>query len=392
MLRFFICLVSLAVLSACAMPTTRHPNIPSVDSYDMKDVRRELRRFSYQLSTNRRQRLGEIAYNLRKSTGQEMCDRKLLADIGVDFMRINHLNVWRWSASYDAAKEEHEDAKALYGRETGEIWIEGVYKNSAADKAGIKKGDRLVSINGLLVPDEDNAFETIFNQMYKSGNGIPIELEIERNGKIKKFSFQPDMVCPYYIGVDDTSPDINAYATGDSIIMTARMMDYASDDTALAAVVAHELAHNVLGHREASEKNMAIGALIGAAIDISLGGDGSSMDTGAAVGWNAYSQDFEMEADYVGLYLLARAGYDYKKAGDMQKLLGALNPMDIYVYEADGTHPSSSMRLALARETAKEIDLKLAMGFKRSELEPDFKKSNSHLKNKTDITQESSLW
>ena len=91
MLRFFICLVSLAVLSACAMPTTRHPNIPSVDSYDMKDVRRELRRFSYQLSTNRRQRLGEIAYNLRKSTGQEMCDRKLLADIGVDFMRINHL-------------------------------------------------------------------------------------------------------------------------------------------------------------------------------------------------------------------------------------------------------------------------------------------------------------
>lgn len=392
MLRFFICFISLIVLNACAMPTTRHPNIPTVDSYDMKDVRRELRRFSYQLSTDRRQRLGEIAYNLRKSTGQEMCDRKLLADIGVDFMRINRLNVWRWSASYDVAKEEHEDAKMLYGRETGEIWIEGVYKNSAADKAGLKKGDRLVSINGLLVPNEDNAFETIFNQMYKSGNGIPIELEVERNGKIKKFSFQPDMVCPYYIGVDDTSPEINAYATGDSIIMTARMMDYASDDTALAAVVAHELAHNVLGHREASEKNMAIGALIGAAIDLSLGGDGSSMDTGAAVGWNAYSQDFEMEADYVGLYLLARAGYDYKKAGDMQKLLGALNPMDIYVYEADGTHPSSSMRLALARETAKEIDLKLAMGFKRSELEPDFKKSNSHLKNKTDITKENSLW
>ena len=146
---------------------------------------------------------------------------------------------------------------------------------------------------------------------------------------------------------------------------------------------------NVMG---ITNTNMAIGALIGAAIDISLGGDGSSMDTGAAVGWNAYSQDFEMEADYVGLYLLARAGYDYKKAGDMQKLLGALNPMDIYVYEADGTHPSSSMRLALARETAKEIDLKLAMGFKRSELEPDFKKSNSHLKNKTDITKESSLW
>ena len=99
-----------------------------------------------------------------------------------------------------------------------------------------------------------------------------------------------------------------------------------------------------------------------------------------------------MEADYVGLYLLARAGYDYHKAGDMQKLLGALSPMDIYVYESDSTHPSSSVRLALARETAKEIDMKLALGDKRSDLVPDFKKTNKHLKDKTDITKEESLW
>ena len=222
----FFCLVSLVFLSSCAMPTTRHPNIPTVDSYDMKDVRRELRRYSYQLSTQRRQRLGEIAYNLRKSTGQEMCDRKLLADIGVDFMRINRLNVWKWSASYDALKEEHDDAQMLYGRNVGEVWIEGVYKGSAAEKAGVKKGDRLVSINGMLISKEDDnneVFNIIYEQMYKSGNGIPIELELERNGKSKKYSFEPDMVCPYYIGVNDTSPDINAYATGDSIIMTARI-------------------------------------------------------------------------------------------------------------------------------------------------------------------------
>ena len=391
----FFCLVSLVFLSSCAMPTTRHPNIPTVDSYDMKDVRRELRRYSYQLSTQRRQRLGEIAYNLRKSTGQEMCDRKLLADIGVDFMRINRLNVWKWSASYDALKEEHDDAQMLYGRNVGEVWIEGVYKGSAAEKAGVKKGDRLVSINGMLISKEDDnneVFNIIYEQMYKSGNGIPIELELERNGKSKKYSFEPDMVCPYYIGVNDTSPDINAYATGDSIIMTARMMDYVSDDTALAAVVAHELAHNVLGHRESKGQNMLIGALIGAAIDVSIGGDGSTMDAAAVVGWNAYSQEYEMEADHVGLYLLARAGYDYHKAGDMQKLLGALSPMDIYVYESDSTHPSSSKRLALARETAKEIDMKLALGDKRSDLVPDFKKTNKHLKNKTDITKDNGLW
>ena len=395
MKHLLFCLLSLAFLSSCVTPTVRHPNIPAVNSYDMKDVRKELRRYYYRLSTERRQRLGEIAYNIRKSTGTEMCDRKLVADIGVDLMRINRLNVWKWSGYYDILKEEHDDTQSIYNRQTGEIWVEGVYKNSAADKAGIKKGDRLISINGMLISEEDDnnkVFDAIYEQMHKSGNGLPIELEVERNGKIKKFSFQPDLVCPYYIGVNDTAPELNAYATGDSIIMTARLMDYVSDDTALAAVVAHELAHNVLGHREAGETNMTIGILIGAAIDLSLGGDGSATDTAASIGWNAYSQEFEMEADYVGLYLLARAGYDYHKAGDMQKLLGALSPMDIYVYESDSTHPSSSVRLALARETAKEIDMKLALGDKRSDLVPDFKKTNKHLKDKTDITKEESLW
>ena len=37
-------------------------------------------------------------------------------------------------------------------------------------------------------------------------------------------------------------------------------------------------------------------------------------DAGAQIGVAAFSQAFELEADYVGLYILARAGYPTKNA------------------------------------------------------------------------------
>ena len=393
MMRFFVFLLPLLLLCACAAPTTRRPGIPSVDSYDMREIRRELRKFSYDEITRRRQRLGQIAYNLRKSVGEDMCDRRLQPDIGVDLMRINRLTVPKWKSFYDIYSAEHEDARTVYRRQTGEIWIEGVYKNSAAEKAGLKKGDRLVSVNGFAVPEDDNAFAELYKHLAQGGGEQPVEIEVERGGQIKNFSFRPDMLCPYPVAVDENAPEINAYANGYSIFVTARMLDYVKDDTALAAVVAHEMAHNVLGHREAGETNMLVGMLLGAAVDFSAGGDGSAMATGAYIGNNAYSKEFEMEADYVSYYLLARAGYDYKHADVIQKMLASLAPMEIYVYsDPESTHPSSSVRLALARETAKEIDLKLALGDKRSELYPDFERVNEHLRRKPDLTKENSLW
>ena len=147
MIRFFFLLLPLLFLCSCAAPTTRRPGIPAVDSYDMREIRRELRKFSYDEATRRRQRLGQIAYNIRRSTGQELCDRRLLPDIGVDFMRINRLTVPKWKSSYDIYREEHEDAQTVYRRRTGEIWIEGVYRNSAAEKAGLKTPARAVSFS-----------------------------------------------------------------------------------------------------------------------------------------------------------------------------------------------------------------------------------------------------
>src|SRR5699024_9765403 len=87
---FFLCLCS------CMRLTTRHPPLPSLDSSDMRQIRREIVGFSHQASNERRYRISNVHYNLMKSTGQELCDRRLLPDIGVDLMRLNRLKASRW--------------------------------------------------------------------------------------------------------------------------------------------------------------------------------------------------------------------------------------------------------------------------------------------------------
>lgn len=371
-------------LSACMRPTTRHPPLPSLDSSDMRQIRREIVGFSHQASNERRYRISNVHYNLMKSTGQELCDRRLLPDIGVDLMRLNRLKASRWfNPNYQALKDEHDDVKNIYHRNVGDVWIENVYKNSAAAKAGLKKGDRLVRLYGVDIPVEGKVFEKINDLMIRhSKDGLPVDVEVERNGRPLSFSIQPDMICPYKIFIDTSYGAINAFADGDRIFVTQELIDYVRDDNALAAVIAHELAHNTLGHNQAQQTNMGLGMFIGALTDIFTRSNGEVSVLGAEIGAGAYSKEFEMEADYLSLYYLARAGYDYKSAGKIQKYLAARDYWSVY---RDGdTHPVPQLRYALLKETAKEIDLKKAF---KHDLVPDFERNNAHLQDKKDISK-----
>lgn len=65
--------------------------------------------------------------------------------------------------------------------------IHSVRKDSPAELAGLKKNDRLVSINGRST--HDLTIEKI-NELLRSEDGKTIEVEIERNGREYKFRFQ----------------------------------------------------------------------------------------------------------------------------------------------------------------------------------------------------------
>ncbi len=68
--------------------------------------------------------------------------------------------------------------------------------------------------------------------------------------------------------------------------------------------------------------------------------------------------EFEQEADYVGLYFLARAGFPLDGAGDYRRLMAANNPLSIIVRSS---HPTAPERFVAIEKTIEEIKVKRAM-------------------------------
>src|SRR5690606_3998107 len=107
-----------------------------------------------------------------------------------------------------------------------------------------------------------------------------------------------------------------------------------------------------------------MGMLGGAVLDVlaAAGGvntGGAFTDMGGDIGAMMFSQAFESEADYVGLYFTARAEFDVSGAENFWRRMAVEHPRGIrFAY----THPNTAQRylgLAAARE---EIALKLARG------------------------------
>ncbi len=140
------------------------------------------------------------------------------------------------------------------------------------------------------------------------------------------------------------SASINAFANGKAIVMNAGMMTFAASDDELAYVIGHELAHNTQGHIRKTITNLVL--------------------TGFAT---RYTRPFESEADYVGLYYMARAGFNPDGVEDLWRRLArqTLRP----VYKAK-THPTFPTRTIRIKATQEEILQKQSQG---DPLIPNFK-------------------
>ena len=110
--------------------------------------------------------------------------------------------------------------------------------------------------------------------------------------------------------------------------------DTASDDE-LAFLVGHEMSHNILGHRARLDE------------------EGVGRGVFSAYGKNAAAiRRTEEEADYLGLYLVASAGYDPAAAATFWQRFSQAHGMGIF---ADSTHLNGQQRVRYLRLAAAEI-------------------------------------
>ena len=268
------------------------------------------------------------------------------------------------------------------------VSIIDIVKNSPADKAGLALGDIILEVEGYSFPEGKNALKKI-SKHFKNTDKKPLKrIKIDRKGEILTFDINQEKICNYPI-IFTQDKIVNAYADGKSIIMTQGMVDYARDDNEIAMVIAHELAHNDRGHLDAKKKNTLIMGSIGFILDLmtiyysggTAGGNAENTEMWSKIGSQAYSVEFEKDADYGGVYYAYRAGYDISQVKNFWERIGSENPKQIAI---SSTHPATAERYLQIEKTVEEINKKKIDGIA---LVPNEKEINSEKTEKTNQTE-----
>ncbi len=301
-------------IAGCATVDTNLP-IPDSARLDFETTQQETKAFARYLKMRRR--LDKVSAPILAANA-ELCE-KTRNDFGI----ITHTKKSYPKHLRDAA------ARRLGAGETHAVLF--VRDGSPAQRAGVKRGDILLSEKSKPISARDKTLTDTQS------------VNIRRAGKDLNIALNSVSSCDYAV-VLKMSGAVNAYANGKSIIVTTAMMDFAKADEELALVVGHELAHNTMGHVRKAVWNTVI--------------SGFATRT---------TRPFESEADYVGLYYMARAGYKMNGVEDFWRRLGVEHPNSIVRAK---THPVTPERLLAIRMTAKEIDAKRAKGQK---LLPNYK-------------------
>lgn len=217
---------------------------------------------------------------------------------------------------------------------------------SAAEEAGIREGDLIIAVNGTaLDPGPARArpaFEGLAANIAVVDRGLAggaTRLDIRRNGQPLSMTVQPHRACGYEVQLNP-SDELNARADGRRLFISTALAGFTRSDDELALILGHELAHHVLRHRTWSD----------------VGGAGREANETAAV---SGAGDKETQADRVGLFLAARAGYDTAIAPAFWRRFGAANWRVRY---PQLRHASAEARARALEQVQVEIDAKRAAG------------------------------
>lgn len=204
--------------------------------------------------------------------------------------------------------------------------IMAIIPGSAADKAGLRVGDAIVSINGDALPATHGA-RASYDALLAFENGLELAdaaLNIERAGKAVPIQLSLTPGCATRMTLKE-SGKLNAAADGIYVEVTRAIAEFARDDDELAFVIAHEMAHNIKAHpqmlkREGKKKSRV--------------------------------KETEIEADRMAVRMMHAAGYDPNAAVRFWQRFGKRTGWGIF---SDGTHLRTKPRIALLEEEARKL-------------------------------------
>lgn len=250
---------------------------------------------------------------------------------------------------------EYADASTAVLGYDDVLQVSGVLAGSGAAKAGLRKGDDLVAAGGKSLPkgrDAESKAAAVFAPL--AAGSANLSMTIARNGNKETLNVPVTRACAFRVDLGN-SDNVNAYSDGSRVLLTRGMINFAQNDEAIAYVMAKELAHNVLGHAGQTRSTATVSSIIDnlAAIRPDL-----TMLVGSA-GIRPMPADYDVAADNLALYMLARAGYNISNARSFwQRLSGQYPATVLNSYTA--IHPNVTARLTAMDRSVSEIKAKQA--------------------------------
>jgi Zn-dependent protease with chaperone function len=209
------------------------------------------------------------------------------------------------------------------------VSVSSVVPGGAADVLGVKAGDGIIAIIGVVLSDPQfvqrkrtsarlEKFQNILGIALDTYGTAGIEL-ISSDGQ-KHVTLNPPNICASRFWLD-TKSKLDAGADGVSVRVTEGLMVFTEhDDAELAAVIAHEMSHNLLSHRQR----------------LAAGGNGTKQVL-----------ETEIEADRLSVWLMANAGYDPAAALRFIERYGRKTGLGIF---SAGTHLRWKNRQSVMRQ------------------------------------------
>lgn len=246
------------------------------------------------------QRVANVSYRLA-SSAHDWCSRKA-PSLG-----------WTLTDRSQYPARDQRAASIAYGTrwpKSGDIIIAAVAQGGPAAKAGLRVGEAVSAIDGEslagLASTPKRKKRGSYSRMTLIDQGMARWLaDGKAEVRVQTFSGQgspqavpstitikAEHICAtrFSVRADD---DFNGGADGEQVQITAALAEYAARDDELAAVLAHEFAHNILNHRVTLD---AAGARRGLLREF---GKKTQL-----------TRKTEEEADRLSVWLLAKAGYD----------------------------------------------------------------------------------
>lgn len=330
---------AILALTACATAIR-----PSSDDPDVVEEQALQQSISLDRRMTLQRRLDEVAIPILERSAQ-FCAGNVRASLGAHIASL-----WSFEKEDRVAAGQilHLDDRPTV------LWT---LDRSQAPATPLRAGDVVVSIGGKSLPVGEDGLDDLDEVLVDASRAKPrksdglLDAVVRRDGQSTTLRL-PYVVACNYSAVAQMKGEINAHNDGSKIVVNSALMAFFPDNRDLAIVLGHELAHGALSH---VGKTRAVGIATGF-MDGALGGTGLAGDALSA----PFSQQFEAEADYLGLYMTAASGYDIDGAERTWR--------EFWIHTTGtktgftDTHPGSAKRFVAMRRTIAEIVAKKKKG------------------------------